>query len=51
MLEKWWQLSEALIVKYNDGCITTVDGIMHQVGYPSRRWLRGTGYYEGPTEY
>ncbi len=51
VLEKWWQLSEKLIVKYNDGCITTVEGIMHQVGYPSRRWQRGTGYYEGPTEY
>ncbi len=51
--KKWWKLSEKLIVKYNDGCITSEhpEDIMHQIGYPRRYWLRDVGYYEGPTEY
>ncbi len=50
---RWWRLSEKLIVKYNDGCITSEhpEDIMHQVGYSRRTWLRDVGYYEGPTEY
>ena len=51
VLEQWWKLSRKLIVKYNDGCITTKDGAMQQVGYPNRKWLEEVGYYDGPTGY
>lgn len=51
VLEQWWQLSRKLIVKYNDGCITTKDGAMQQVGYPNRKWLEEVGYYDGPVSY
>jgi dipeptidase len=46
----WWKLAKQLIVKYNDGCITTESEIMQKVNYPEW-WLREVGYYEGPTSY
>ncbi|MBW2661464.1 MAG: C69 family dipeptidase [Deltaproteobacteria bacterium] len=49
VVSSWWKLSETLIVKYNDGCITE-DQIMQQVGYPED-WLNDVGYLEGPTSY
>ena len=54
VVSNWWDLARALIVKYNDGCITTVDGetenIMKKAGYP-KQWLCDAGYYRGPTSY
>jgi dipeptidase len=50
VISEWWALSEALIVKYNDGCITTPDSIMQKVDYPED-WLKDVGYYKGPTSY
>ena len=47
----WWELATSLIVKYNDGCITTgPNKIMEPIKYP-KEWLEATGYYEGPTHY
>ena len=45
-----WRLLESLFVKYNDGCITTSDGIMRKVDYP-RKWLEDVGYFKGPIAY
>ncbi|HII07635.1 MAG TPA: dipeptidase [Methanotrichaceae archaeon] len=56
VVSSWWDLAKALIVKYNDGCITTVDeethdeNIMKKAGYP-KQWLCDVGYYRGPTSY
>jgi dipeptidase len=58
----WWELAKTLVVKYNDGCITTVEektvdgkkvpveNIMKKAGYP-KQWLCDVGYYRGPTSY
>jgi dipeptidase len=50
VLNRWWRLSDTLIVKYNDGCITDGEEIMGQVGYP-RYWLSYVGYFDGPISY
>jgi len=58
VLNAWWKLAADLVVKYNDGCITTVEGtgdkkvekIMQKVDYPEW-WLKQAGYYNGPTSY
>jgi hypothetical protein len=46
----WWKLSEYLIVKYNDGYITTPGNAAQPVGYP-QDWLDRTEWIDGPTEY
>ena len=51
VVASWWELSERLIVKYNDGCITDETNIMQPIGYPTRAWLKEVGYYEGPVQY
>lgn len=62
VVSEWWNLAKTLIIKYNDGCITTVDkrevdkttvfveNIMKKAGYP-KQWLCDAGYYRGPTSY
>ncbi|MGE5343099.1 MAG: dipeptidase [Candidatus Omnitrophota bacterium] len=51
VLAAWWQLATALIVKYNDGCITTdATHIMETIDYP-KNWLKLAGFYDGPVEY
>lgn len=50
VISEWWRLFEAIVVKYNDGCITTADGIMQKVDYPEE-WLQDVGYYDGPISY
>lgn len=50
IVKAWWRLSEQLIVKYNNGCITTGEAIMQKIDYPGW-WLRDAGYYEGPVSY
>ena len=50
VLKAWWELSKMLIVKYNNGCLTTKEAIMQKIDYPER-WLNEVGYYEGPISY
>lgn len=50
VLKKWWNLARSLVVKYNDGCITTEKTIRQKVDYPEW-WLKQVGYYNGPTSY
>jgi len=50
VLQAWWNLSETLIVKYNNGCFTTEESIMQKIDYPEW-WLEEVGYYSGPTSY
>ncbi len=46
----WWELAKRLIVKYNDGCLTTARAPMEKIDYPEP-WLRSAGYYQGPISY
>ena len=41
-VDEWWKLSDALIVKYNDGYINT-PGSEKTAGYP-KEWLDAVGY-------
>jgi dipeptidase len=50
VLDAWWQLSEYLYVKYNDGYMNTSAGIAQPLFYPSW-WLRQVGYAQGPQSY
>jgi dipeptidase len=51
VVARWWQLAAKLIVKFNDGCITTdPNHIMRPIDYP-HQWLKQGGYYDGPTSY
>ncbi|MEI6242827.1 MAG: C69 family dipeptidase [Chlamydiota bacterium] len=48
---KWWDLSEQLLVKYNEGFInTSSDDFAKKVGYPVE-WLKQVGYEKGPISY
>lgn len=38
-IEKWWELGDHLITKYNDGYIQDEKGNPHEVGYPES-WLQ-----------
>ncbi|EFC91114.1 peptidase U34 dipeptidase [Dethiosulfovibrio peptidovorans DSM 11002] len=48
-VDGWWDFSEELIVKYDDGFIN-VGQMGTQAGYPME-WLKTTSWPEGPTEY
>jgi dipeptidase len=51
VISKWWQLATELVVKYNEGCITSgPNNVMEKIDYP-KNWLKRVGFYEGPTEY
>ena len=65
VVKRWWRLSDELIVKYNDGCLTDVAAqfgtpdnptpdphapVMEQQGYPCK-WLTQTNYFDGPISY
>jgi len=50
IVSNWWKLSEYLIVKYNDGYITTPGKVAQPVGYP-KEWLDKTDWSNGPTKY
>jgi hypothetical protein len=51
VVNKWWELAVTLIVRYNDGCITTgPNNIMEKLDYP-KSWLKDVGFYEGPINY
>lgn len=51
VIGEWWQLASSLIVKYNNGCITTGPrNIMKKIDYP-KEWLQKVGFNDGPIEY
>jgi len=51
VISSWWQLASRLVVKYNNGCITTdPNNIMAKIDYP-KDWLKKVGFYDGPIEY
>jgi len=50
IVSDWWELSEYLIVKYNDGYISTPGNAAQPVGYP-REWLNRTEWINGPVKY
>jgi len=49
-LNKWMELTEHLIVKYNDGLLTEGGKIGQPLGYP-KEWLKTTHWPQGPTSY
>ncbi|MCF7935746.1 MAG: C69 family dipeptidase, partial [Synergistales bacterium] len=50
VVSRWWEFSEELIVRYNDGYINSPGHMAGEVGYP-KEWLKRTDYYNGPTTY
>ena len=50
VLDAWWQLSEQLYIKYNDGYLNTEKEIGHPLFYPAA-WLKQVGFENGPTSY
>lgn len=51
VVDAWWKLATQLIVKYNDGCLTTgPNNVMEIIDYP-KHWLKIAGFYDGPTKY
>lgn len=50
VLKEWWELSEHLYIKYNDGYLNTSSGLAQSVFYPAW-WLKQVGYENGPTSY
>ncbi len=49
-LSAWWNLTESLIVKYNDGLLNEPGKMGQPLGYP-REWLMETSWPQGPTSY
>ncbi|HLP46053.1 MAG TPA: C69 family dipeptidase [Candidatus Kapabacteria bacterium] len=51
VIRAWWKLATQLIVKYNDGYLTTgPNNTMEKIDYP-KNWLKVAGYFDGPTKY
>ena len=51
VISSWWQLASKLVVKYNNGCITSgPNNIMAKIDYP-KDWLKKVGFNDGPIEY
>jgi dipeptidase len=51
VLGKWWNLSERLLIKFNEGFInTSPHDFAKKVGYPTK-WLKQVGYEKGPISY
>jgi dipeptidase len=52
-VSKWWLLSDLLVMKYNNGCLTTDEDHVMEAGpvaYP-RSWLAKVGFFDGPIVY
>ncbi|WP_027175706.1 dipeptidase [Desulfovibrio aminophilus] len=50
LLKDWWNLSDQLYIKYNDGFLNTKEGLAQEVFYPAW-WLKAVGYESGPSTY
>lgn len=50
LLKDWWDLSDLLYIKYNDGFLNTKEGLAQEVFYPAW-WLKAVGFENGPTTY
>lgn len=50
LLKDWWNLSDQLYIKYNDGFLNTKEGLAQEVFYPAW-WLKAVGFESGPTKY
>jgi len=50
IVHAWWEFSEYLIVKYNDGFISEKGNMAQPTGY-TKEWLDKTDWSEGPTSY
>ncbi|MES9996202.1 C69 family dipeptidase [Desulfovibrio aminophilus] len=50
LLKDWWNLSDHLYIKYNDGFLNTKEGLAQEVFYPAW-WLKAVGYESGPSKY
>ncbi|MBU2550551.1 MAG: C69 family dipeptidase [Proteobacteria bacterium] len=50
VLDKWWDLSQSLYLKYNDGYLNTRQGLAQEVFYPAG-WLKQVGFEDGPISY
>jgi dipeptidase len=50
VLKSWWNLSETLYIKYNDGYLNTSEEIAQPMFYPPW-WLKAVGYEQGPVSY
>jgi dipeptidase len=46
----WWDFSEDMIVKYDDGYVNSAEHMAHEEGY-SQRWLDTTEWVNGPITY
>lgn len=46
----WWDFSEDMIVKYDDGFVNSPGHMAHEEGY-SQRWLDSTEWVNGPITY
>ena len=50
LLKDWWNLSDQLYIRYNDGFLNTKEGLAQEVFYPTW-WLKAVGFENGPTTY
>ena len=50
VLRAWWNLSETLYIKYNDGYLNTADAVAQPLFYPAG-WLKQVGFENGPVSY
>jgi dipeptidase len=50
VVSEWWDFSEFLIVKYDEGFVNSPGHLVQGVGYP-HRWLVTTEWVDGPVEY
>jgi dipeptidase len=50
VVKEWWALADMLIVKYDDGYISTPEKIAQEVGYP-KWWRYKVGWQRGPISY
>ena len=50
VVKRWWELADNLLVKYDDGYITTPKKIAREVGYP-KWWRDKVGWRTGPVSY
>ena len=50
LVEVWWEFASFLIVKYDEGFISTPGHQVQGIGYPEE-WLKTTEWVNGPIEY